>query len=83
VVKLILLSLYLAIMGFFICLIALRAALPLMVRLGNYVTHDAGRIGKVFAIMGVLGIWGCCVVWVFALPLIPGIGGVLARQNAE
>ena len=67
--------------GFFICLVTLRAAFPLIVRLGDYATHDTGRTGRIFAIMGVLGIWSCCVLWIFALPLIPGIGGVLARRN--
>jgi hypothetical protein len=80
VTELTLLTLYLATFGFFVCLTALRIMFPLMIRLGDYATHDAGRLGRIFAILGVTGIWSFCVLWIFAFPLIPGIGGLIARN---
>jgi hypothetical protein len=82
VVELILLTFYLAMLGFFVCIFALRAVFPWMIRLGDYATHDAGILGRVAAIIGVLGIWMACVAWVIALPLIPVIGGVIARRSS-
>lgn len=78
--ELILLTLYLAMFGFVICLTTLRASFPLMVRLGDYATHDAGSLGRVLGILGILGIWCGCILWVLAFPLIPVIGGVIARN---
>jgi hypothetical protein len=53
-----------------------------MIRLGDYATHDAGILGRVVAIIGVLAIWMACVAWVIALPLIPVIGGLIARRSS-
>jgi hypothetical protein len=79
---LIFLTLYLAMLGFFICLLALKWVFPWMIRLGDYATHDAGRVGRILAIVEIVLIWSCCVLWIFAFPLIPGIGGIIARQGS-
>jgi hypothetical protein len=80
VVNLLLLVLYLMSMGFFMSLFALQWSLPSMVRLGDYATHDADTKGRVLAIAGVVLIWSFCIAWVFILPLIPVVGGVIARK---
>jgi hypothetical protein len=82
VAELVLLTLYLAMLGFFTFVFAMQAVFPVMVRLGDYATHKAGRIRKVLAILGIVGIWGGCLVWVVGVPLIPGIGGVIMRNAA-
>jgi hypothetical protein len=80
VVELLLLIFYLGMLGFFICLFGLKSAFPWMVRLNNYAKNKARNGKKVFAILGVVGIWFCCALWVVLLPLIPVIGGVIARK---
>jgi len=80
VMNLVILVLYLSILGFFISLFIMRLAVPSMVRLGDYATHDADRMGRVVAIAGVVGLWIGCVSWVFVLPLIPVVGGIVARR---
>ena len=38
-------------------------------------------MGKVLAILGALAIFGICVMLLFAFPLIPVVGGVIARKS--
>jgi hypothetical protein len=80
ILELVFLTIYLAMFGFFLCTFILRSVFPWMIRLGDYATHEAGRAGKVLAIMRVVMIWSACVVWIFAFPLIPAVGGIIARQ---
>jgi hypothetical protein len=82
IAELVLLTLYLAMLGFFAFVFALQAMFPVMVWLGDYATHKAGQMGRVLAILGIVGIWGGCLVWVVGVPLIPGIGGVIVRNAA-
>ena len=78
--ELALLILYLATLGFFVCMFAFRLTFPLMILLSNYATSHSKSIRRVFAIMAVLGLWFICVLWIFMLPLVPVIGGVIARK---
>jgi len=80
ILELILLTIYLAIFGFYLCMFMLRLMFPWMIRLGDYATHEAGGVGKVLAIVGVVMIWSSCVVWIFVFPLIPAVGGIIARK---
>jgi len=81
ILELVFLILYMAILGFFLCMVLLRFLYPWMVRLGDYAMHKAGRLGKVLAILGVLAILSICVVWIFAFPLIPAVGGIIAGKS--
>jgi len=74
------LILYLATLGFFVCMFAFRLTFPFMIRLSNYATNHYKSIRRVFAIIAVLGLWFICVLWIFILPLVPVIGGVIAGK---
>jgi hypothetical protein len=80
ILELVFLTIYLAMFGFFLCTFMLRLVSPWMIRLGDYATHEAGRAGKVLAIGGVVMIWSVCVIWIFAFPLIPAVGGIIAQK---
>ena len=82
ILELVFLTIYLAMFGFFLCTFMLRLVFPWMIRLGDYATHEAGRAGKVLTIGGVVMIWSVCVVWIFAFPLIPAVGGLIARKSS-
>ena len=76
--------LYMAIWGLFLCLVLLRFTYPWIERLGNYARHGSGSwMEKVLATLGVLAIFGVCVVLLFAFPLIPVVGGVIARKSRD
>ena len=80
--ELVFVILYMAVLGFFLSMVLLNLLHPWMVRLGDYATHKAGWLGKVFAIAGILAIVGVCIVWVIAFPLIPAVGGIIARKSS-
>src|SRR5579859_3278504 len=80
VIQLVLLTLYLAMLGFFICFCVLRAVFPWILRLGEYATHEANKKARMCAISGVLAFWFICVLCVVGLPLIPALGGIAARN---
>ena len=82
IVDLVFLTLYLAMLGFFICIFTLRLVFPWMIRLGDYATHDAQKLGRALAVAGIVCIWFCCVLWVIAFPLVAVIGGLIARQTS-
>ena len=82
IAQLVFLILYLIVLGFFVCTFSLRVAFPFMRRLGDYATHDAGKFGRVLAILGVFGTWFMCVLWIVGLPLIPCVGGIIVRNRS-
>ena len=81
-VELTILTLYLATLGVFVAMFALRLVTPLMLRLADYATHKAAEVCRILTILLILLIWCLCVFWVVALPLIPGVGGIIARKHA-
>ena len=83
IAELVLLTLYVAMLGFFTFVFMLRAVFPVLVNLGAYAAHGARGVTKVFAVLGILGIWGACLLWVVGVPLIPGVAGVIVRNAAS